>query len=212
MPDFVLYLPSVLIAFATFSLGALSPGPNVMAIMGTSMSKGRKAGTAIAFGMAFGSLSWALLTAFGLAALLLNFTIATTIVRILGTSLLLWLAYKAFKSATSPINFATTEVDVRKASTLSYFLKGYAIQMTNPKSVMTWIAVLSLGMSPDAPLWVVSAIVAGTFTLSVIIHLTYARVFSARPMVDLYLKFRRKIQATLGCVFVFAGYKVATSG
>lgn len=211
MSEFHVYLPSILVAFVAFSLGTLSPGPNVMAIMGTSMSNGRTAGTALAFGMALGSLSWALLTAFGLAALLLNFSVGMIVVRVLGATLLIWLGYKAFRSAASPLapeaqGFASTEV-----STGKNFLKGFAIQMTNPKSVMTWIAVLSLGMSPQAPYWVVSIIVCGTFLLSLIIHVGYAIVFSTSPMISLYLRFRRKIQAALGTVFLFAGYKVATS-
>jgi len=67
--------------------------------MGTLMAVGRKAGTALALGASFGSLTRALLTAFGLSVLLLSYAYALTAIKIFGGIYLLWLAYKAFKSA-----------------------------------------------------------------------------------------------------------------
>ena len=62
-------------------------------------------------------------------------------------------------------------------------LRGLAIQMTNPKAVLAWIAIMSLGMQHDAPLWVVGAIVVGTSALSLAIHYLYAVAFSTPAMV-----------------------------
>ena len=52
---------------------------------------------------------------------------------------------------------------------------------------------------------------AGTVTLSVIIHCGCAVAFSTSVMVRLYPKARRWIQATLGALFAFAGIKLLTS-
>ena len=65
-----------------FLLGVASPGPKVLTVMGTSMAVGRKAGTALALGVSFGSLTWVLLTAFGLLALLLTYAYALTAIKI----------------------------------------------------------------------------------------------------------------------------------
>ena len=76
MTDFIQYLPAYLsgigLSYAAFLLAIASLGPNVLALISTSMSVGRKAGMALALGISFGSLTWALLTAFGLSALLLR--------------------------------------------------------------------------------------------------------------------------------------------
>ena len=83
--------------------------------------------------------------------------------------------------------------------------------MTNPKAALAWIAIISLGLQEQAPVWVAFAIVAGTSILSIIIHWVYAMAFSTRVMVRAYSRARRWIQGALGAVFALAGIKLLTS-
>ena len=99
MAEIGVYLPGILMAYAACLLGLASPGPNVMAVIGTAMSEGRRAGVALALGIAGGSVAWALLTAAGLSALLASYAAALTVIKIAGGVYLLWLAYKAFRAA-----------------------------------------------------------------------------------------------------------------
>lgn len=46
-------------------LGWLTPGPNMLAVMSASVSKGRRAGVATGAGLALGGLIWATLTILG---------------------------------------------------------------------------------------------------------------------------------------------------
>src|SRR5215475_15321469 len=73
MVDVSTYLPGILLAYSAFFLAIASPGPNVLAVIGTSMAVGRGSGIALALGVASGSFLWALLTAFGLTALITSF-------------------------------------------------------------------------------------------------------------------------------------------
>ena len=83
--------------------------------------------------------------------------------------------------------------------------------MTNPKAALSWIAIIALGLQPDAPLWVASATVLGTFVLSIVAHLLYAIAFSAPVMVMIHSRARRYIQAALGTLFALSGLKLLTS-
>jgi len=67
------YLPGILLAYATFFLAIAGPGPNVLAIIGTSLSVGRRSGIALALGVAAGSFGWAMLAAVGLTARLASY-------------------------------------------------------------------------------------------------------------------------------------------
>ncbi len=82
--------------------------------------------------------------------------------------------------------------------------------MTNPKAALSWIAIISLGLAPDAPMWVTSAIVTGTFLLSVVFHLFYAVAFSTAVMVRIYGRAHRTIQGMLGTFFALAGLRLLT--
>lgn len=211
MSDLSLYLPGILMAYAAFLLAIASPGPNILAVIGTSMSIDRKSGIALALGVATGSFSWAILTVIGLSAVLTKYAIALTAIKIFGGLYLLWLAYKSFKSAASAHDIEAKELDGGKRSPFGYAKRGLIIQMTNPKAALAWIAIISLGLTENAPIWVGATIVIGTFILSVIIHTIYAVAFSTPVMVRLYGKARRGIQVTLGAFFAFAGIKLLTS-
>lgn len=211
MESIALYLPGILIAYSICLVGLASPGPNILSVMGTSMHDGRKPGVALAMGVATGSFCWAVLTVAGLSAVLAAYAWALTFIKIAGGFYLLWLAYKAFRSAAAEQELQTSVVDVRNRRALTYFLRGLTIQMTNPKAALAWIAVVSLGMQQGAPMWVGAAIVIGTFAISSTLHVMYALAFSTDTMVRLYGRARRTIQATLGVFFTFAGLKLLTS-
>lgn len=211
MNEITLYLPGILLAYTAFLLSIMSPGPNVLAILGTSMAVGRRSGTALALGVAGGSCLWAVLTVAGLSALLSGYAAALTAIKIAGGLYLLWLAFKAFRAAASAHDIAAATLAGGARSPFGYFRRGLIIQMTNPKAALAWIAIISLGLQDGAPLWVGLVVVLGTSLLSLAIHCFYALVFSTAPMVRAYGKARRWIQATLGVFFGLAGLKLLTS-
>ena len=210
MEGIVHYFPGLLLAYTICTLGILSPGPNVLAVMGTSMAEGRRQGKALAWGIASGSFLWALMTWAGLVALITAYASVLIAIKIAGGLYLLWLAFKAFCSAAGAHEpTARTFAGVKDART--FFLRGFTIQMTNPKAAFSWIAIMSLGLESHAPLWVGLAIVFGTTLISIVGHQIYAILFSTIPMINAYRRGRRWIQASLGTFFCFASYKLLTA-
>ncbi|MEQ9346744.1 MAG: LysE family transporter [Thalassospira sp.] len=211
MQDVSIHLPGILLAYSAFLLAIASPGPNILAVIGTSMSVSRSSGVALAVGVATGSFSWALLTVFGLSAILAAYAEALVMIKIFGGLYLLWLAYKSFKSAAASHDIKPRELAGGRRTLFGYFKRGYIVQMTNPKAALAWIAIISLGLKDDAPVWVAASIVLGTFALSMAIHFLYAIAFSTPVMVRLYSKARRVIQGVLGVFFAVAGLRLLTS-
>ena len=211
MAQLALFLPGILLAYSVFLIGMASPGPNILAIIGTSMGAGRRSGIALALGVALGSLTWGILTASGLSALLSTYAFALLVIKVAGGLYLLRLAFKSFRSAASRYDLQAREVGRAETSFARYVVSGYTVQMTNPKAALAWIATTSLGLQPGAPIWVVFVIVGGIFVLSITLHTLYAVAFSAPVMVTAYGRARRYIQASLGAFFTFAGLKLLTN-
>ena len=92
MDQISVYLPGILLAYSVFFVAIVSPGPNILAVIGTSMGVGRRSGIALALGVAAGSFCWAMLTVVGLSALIASYAAALKAIKIAGGVYLLWLA------------------------------------------------------------------------------------------------------------------------
>ena len=209
MSEVTEYLPSILISLSATLLALMSPGPNVLAVIGTSMSEGRRHGAALGAGVAFGSFLWALIAVLGLTALLTAYAGVLIAIKIVGGCYLLWLGYKSFKSALTPRTIETSAKSSNK-SLSDYFIRGLTIQMSNPKAALAMTAIVTIGIQGEAPSWVSVFLVLGISLLSLVAHLIYAIAFSTQPIVDLYITSRRWVEAALGSFFCFAGIKLLT--
>ena len=211
MDQISIYLPGVALAYSAFLLSIMTPGPNILAIIGTSMRAGRTPGLALALGIATGSMCWATLTVAGLSTLLASYAAALTVIKIVGGTYLLWLGYKAFRSAFSVYDIEAVVVSGTRDKIYGYYLHGLTVQMTNPKAALAWIAIISLGLQAGAPLWVGLSIIVGSGLLSMLIPCLYALAFSTAAMVRWYGKARRWIQVALGTFFSLVGVKLLAS-
>jgi amino acid exporter len=204
------YLSGILLSYAAAMLGLMSPGPNILAVIGTSMGVNRKAGISLALGVSAGALLWGLLTGAGLTVLLAAYASTINVIKVIGGFYLLWLAFKAFRAAASAKETRVVSPSANQRP-MRYFLRGLVVQITNPKAALTWIAIMSLGLQRGAPWWVGAAIVLGIAVLSLVGHLLYALAFSTQRMITIYRRARRWIEAGLGAFFCFAGVKLLIS-
>ena len=195
------------LALGIFSAGFLVIGPNILAVMGTSMAQGRHAGCALALGVGIGSGLWASLTVVGLAALVSTYANLMIALKLFGAAYLTWMAVRAFRSALVP--HGTPEATAEPQGNM--VLRGLAIQMTNPKAALQWIAIVSIGIGPDAPWALGAALIVSATLLSLLGHLAYATAFSTAPVIRLYARARRWIEGALGVFFLFASVKLATA-
>lgn len=211
MHQLIEYLPGLFLVYAAFGLGLLSPGPNILAVIATSMSVNRESGIALASGVACGTFCWSFLTVMGLAALLVQFSFILFYLKIIGGFYLLWLAYKVFRSAASTHALAVNAHAHTQKSPAGYVIRGLLIQMSNPKAALAWFAILPLCIDADAPPVVWVAVVLGTTTMSIAGHFTYAILFSTPSAVAAYKKARRVVESGIGTFFTLAGLKLLLS-
>lgn len=206
------YLPGILLLYAVFGLGLVTPGPNILAVIGTSMSVNRRSGIALATGVASGTFLWATLAVLGMVAFFATISSAMFILKVFGGVYLLWLSYRVFRAAASSDEIAIQLPGLRGRTVRGYVAQGVLIQMSNPKAALAWLAILPLCIDADAPAWVWVTVVLGTTTMSMIGHLSYAILFSMDPVITAFQRSRRVVQTLLGSVFCFGGLKLLLSG
>ncbi len=190
-------------------MGIASPGPSVALILGVATSQGRVPSLITALGVAFGSGMLAIATVVGLAAVFAQVAELMTIVRFAGAAYLAWLAVKAFRKAAHP---PALEVGpARRDSAWRTGLAGFTLQVTNPKAIMFWLAIASVGGVGGAPLPMVVLFIIGAIINSFIGHGAYALLLSSAPVRRGYARARRWIEGALGCFFLFASIRLASA-
>ena len=203
-------LHQLLFAYSAYVIGAASPGPSNMRIMGVAMHQGRQAALVLAAGVVTGSIVWGTMAATGVSALLTQYAHALVFLKIFGGLYLLYLACKAAKSALMSDGASPATPDV-SATGGKLFRSGLLIHLANPKAIMTWLALLALGLGPGASPQSVVIVLSGCFVLSVSIFFGYALIFSTKPMVLLYRRAKRVIEGVLAVFFTFAGFRLLLS-
>lgn len=210
MTALVTYMPDLALAYFAYLIATISPGPANLAIMAYSLRDGRRAGLFLASGVVLGSLTWGVLAALGLSALLSSYGQLVSAMRIAGGIYLLWLAYKSIRSAVRPQGPVRIE-DRKEGSSAKYFLLGLAIHLTNPKSIFAWLAIIAIGVGPGAPAWISFLIVAGCWLMGIVVFGGCAIAFSTDRMAGIYGSHRRWIEGLTSLVFGVAGVKLLSS-
>lgn len=202
------WLPNLLVGWGVQLLGVLSPGPGVALILTVATSRGRGAALNTCLGIAIGAMILAVIGVLGLAALLADIAWAMTVVKAAGAAFLAWLAWKSFGKMLDPGALpAATRSPGRRGTVAA----GLAMQLTNPKAILYWIAAAAIAGLEAAPGPVIAIFLAGAFVNSFSGHGLWAVALSSRPFLSLYATARRWIEGTLGTFFAFAAFKLATS-
>ena len=205
-------LHHLLLVYTAYIVGAASPGPSNMRIMGVAMHRGRRPALMLAAGVISGSFFWGSMAATGVSAVLTQYAEALMLLKILGGAYLLFLAFKAARSALTSTEKVEREIaDAPALSGWRLYQRGLLMHLTNPKALLGWVATMTLGLGAQATPQTVAVILAGCAVLSVTIFCGYALVFSTAPMIRAYRRARRWIEGTLARVYATAGLKLLYS-
>lgn len=204
-------LDSLFVVWGAYLLATASPGPSNMAILALAMRDGRGAALRFSAGVICGSLTWAVLAASGLSAVLATWAWALVAIKIAGGLYLLWLAWRSARSAWRGPQ-ATAPADTRVAADgAALFRAGLLLHLTNPKAILSWLAIIALVMGDHgSPLRTAMAI-AGCGLLGIAVFGGYALLFSTPAAVAVYRRISRWIDGAVAAAFAFAGVRLLTS-
>jgi len=197
-----------LLIFIAALIAIASPGPATLAISATSLNQGRKYGLALAAGVLTGSLLWSFSAAFGLAVLMSANAWLFEVLRYFGAGYLLYLSYKSLHSALSANQDEMLNSPV--SALKSAYLRGLLIHLLNPKAILFFAALYSLGLPTEVSNIELLKVIATVGFTSSAIFIGYAWLFSLPKVRVLYLKSRRIFEAVFAVFFGIASVKVLT--
>ncbi len=183
-----------------------SPGPATLAITGTSVNLGRRSGLAIASGVLCGSAAWGIAAALGLSAIMMANAWMFEVIRYAGALYLLYLAIKSLRSAMFPKPATHTPL-----LTSRLFAKGMLLHLTNPKAILAWGSIYAIALPMGADATQVWSLFGMLISVSALMFLGYAILFSSAPIARGYLQMRRAFDVAFGVLFGLASLKLLTT-
>lgn len=140
---------TLLITFLGASvLLSFMPGPDNIYVLSESLSRGAKTGILISIGLVSGVLIHTALAATGLSILIYKSDIAFKVVSYIGGAYLIYLAYLASKE--KPINLEIDNEFIKDKSAVKLILKGFVMNVSNPKVSLFFIAFLPKFVDPKS--------------------------------------------------------------
>jgi len=166
------------------------PGPAVMAVVGAALARGG-AGMATAFGILTGNLLYLIISALGIASLLLASHSAFMIMKWCGAA---YLAYLGIHALVSKPNGMQREIVTPPGRLLRGWLSGILTQLANPKALVFFVAILPQFINPHAAL-IPQIIFLGVASLAVELAVLSTYVAAANHIRDRGISARSRVWA-----------------
>ena len=183
-----------------------TPGPDIIYTVSQGLSKGRASALRAVAGVLLGYSAHAVLSAFGVAALVSASPLLFSILKWVGVAYLCFLALQMLYSSChrkSGIQLQTTE----KAS----IWKGFFTSFLNPKGLLMYLAVLPQFISPEGNVAQQAILLSLLFIVGCAFVYTGVGLLAARAHGNnIPDKLRRRLEAIAGILLVGAAAKIAT--
>lgn len=132
----------VLAAFAVASLIiVVVPGPSVLFVIGRSLSHGRRGGVLSVLGNELGALPLVVAVALGVGTIVAQSIVLFTVIKILGAAYLMYLGALAIRHRRAGID-ADAHTSQQEVSSSTLLWQGSVVGLTNPKTIVFFVAVL----------------------------------------------------------------------
>jgi threonine/homoserine/homoserine lactone efflux protein len=135
----------------------LVPGPDFAVVTRNALAAGRRRGAWAGVGVASSNAVQGALVAVGLGALVVAAQPAFTAIKWAGVAYLLWLGAQALRSAWRG-DYPDRSTGGDGGTAVAGWRQGFLSNITNPKVLVFYLAVLPQFLPPDPPLWQLAAL------------------------------------------------------
>ena len=202
-------------------LAAASPGPDFVLVSQQTLAKGRRTGLICSLGITLGLAVHIIYSVLGLATLIAHSQPLLTAIKWLGGSYLIYLGWQGIQAkAKKPTDLTVainsdvidsdTDISIKKASidtssTASILRRGFFCNVFNPKAPVYFVAIFTLVLSPDIPLWQLAIYGVWMMVLQMAWFSTVVMLLSIPAIHRRFQRFEHWIDRVLGTAMIILG-------
>jgi len=201
---------TLLAVFGIFIPALILPGPDFVAVVRASMTRGTRAGLLTTIGVTIGLGFYASLSILGLSALLVEFQWLTWVVRIAGGAYLIYLGIKlVFAKAEPAEQPSTLGADGASAAPQgNALLFGLVVALTNPKAIVLFASVFATAITAATPSWLMVVMIALVMASTLIWYTIVSLFMSSTPVMTRFGQARHWIERAAGVCFIGIGGRI----
>ena len=210
MPEELLPFCAVAVVFA------VSPGPDALLVLNRALNQGRQPALLTALGSASGLVTWGLLSALGIAAILSSSATAFAVLKTLGAAYLILLGLQAIRrarrSAAEPERMAAEQSIRCRVAPGAAFRQGLLTNLLNAKAGVFFVAILPQFITPQDDTLTATLIFAVVDAIASLLVLScYTALALAAAGVLGRPAARRIVDRVTGAILVVLGARLATA-
>lgn len=190
--------------FAIFIPALMLPGPDFVAVVKSSMSRGTAAGILTTIGVTVGLGMYASLSLLGLSAILIEYQWLAWAVRVCGGLYLAYLGLKLILTKPAPIKLD----DGKPVNHGNPLVFGFLVTLTNPKAIVLFTSVFATTVTEAMPFWVMAAMIALVMASAFTWYTIVSLFMSSRPVISRFQHAQHWIERAAGVCFVAIGGKI----
>jgi len=197
-------------------LAAASPGPDFVLVSRETLTKGRRTGLICSLGITLGLAVHIIYSVLGLAAVIAHSQPLLTAIKWLGGAYLIYLGWQGIGAKPKqPVDLvdqsANQTIDKQSLttsqseSTFTILRRGFFCNVFNPKAPVYFVAIFTLVLSPDIPLWQLSIYGVWMMVLQMAWFSTVVMLLSIPVILKRFQRFEHWIDRVLGTAMIVLG-------
>jgi len=201
---------SIILTVGLFALTFLSPGPNLLIVLQSSLSRGRAAGIAAGLGVACADGIYAALGLLGMAAVISQSSELFNAVKVIGGLYLLWVAWRLIRS--HPSTSLDAAPSARAQSYLKSFAQGLMTGLTNAQTIFFFASIFAVTLTAETPVWARVLSWLGIVSASIVWRIFLSVSFSQSGVRAFYRRSQRAFECVAGVILAGFGAKLLFDG
>lgn len=207
-------------------LAAASPGPDFVLVSRETLTKGRRTGLICSLGITLGLSIHIIYSVLGLATIIAHSQPLLTAIKWLGGSYLIYLGWQGIRAkpkaaADLSVNPAMTldnqtiqaiqtiqttkQISSNNESTVATLRRGFLCNVFNPKAPVYFVAIFTLVLSPNIPVWQLSIYGVWMMVLQMAWFSTVVMLLSIPAILKRFQRFEHWIDRVLGSAMIVLG-------
>jgi threonine/homoserine/homoserine lactone efflux protein len=198
-----LSLPHTITILSIFSLAIISPGPNFILVLNSSLLQSTKVGAFTAIGVATGSGIFALSGTFGVLIVITSIPYFALAIKWIGGGYLIYLGVTMLRQKSNQEGI-TKEGAVR-LKPAEAFSRGLGTNLTNPKAWAFYLSLFTIIIPPEISLFDKVVLTASMFFISLCWYSAVALLISHSKFQSKFQRHQTTLQTLFGLMLLILG-------